>query len=633
MPAPYLESLDSLMWEKFLNAYDHYRSLGGKRYWPALCSAAALRIIMIISKISDFTLAKNRKEARAKVSAVYRGSSPQSISDQLKDTRMKPNLTMDSISEYIGAFDSKRSVDLDALDGKTFVRFFISGLFPSRLRVRVRTAIGPDSEDVDEAIRQSLEHGSALVHCLTEGTTVRRQIEAEKKRFGSSSFSEPQRQNGTNHQEELSATKGKPTFLKGVFCHKCKKEGHKSYNCPSGSKVDDKYLLEISSTSSSCLYATLSGYHAKPLTVQCILDTGASSSVISRRLVHLLGIKIQESTINEVFLADGSPIAVLGTVKIHTSLPGVDGMSMEFEEICLVIEMKGNKQVEFLIGKERILKNDLLDWLQELPEEDDVLIEDELNKEIVSPFDLDNGLWTCEILELHSKIDSLLQDYCMKIDKNKPASVPEFSLNFPEDRKPIALKCRKVPFHLQNEVRGWIDELLDSHFIVPSRSEFAAPIVLVRKPNGGLRLCCDYTLLNRITPNDEYPIPRQDMLFSALEGKSIFAALDLKNGYFNIAVDKKSRHQTAFITPWGLFEWNRMPFGLKSAPAHFQRCLNAIFKGMTPLKCLIYLDDILVFGSNEEEFLNHPKTHSDEHFQASVTFIRETTVCEEAISV
>ncbi|GKT18903.1 Retrovirus-related Pol polyprotein from transposon 17.6, partial [Aduncisulcus paluster] len=185
------------------------------------------------------------------------------------------------------------------------------------------------------------------------------------------------------------------------------------------------------------------------------------------------------------------------------------------------------------------------------------------------------------------------------------ASVPEFSLNFPEDRKPIALKCRKVPFHLQNEVRGWIDELLDSHFIVPSRSEFAAPIVLVRKPNGGLRLCCDYTLLNRITPNDEYPIPRQDMLFSALEGKSIFAALDLKNGYFNIAVDKKSRHQTAFITPWGLFEWNRMPFGLKSAPAHFQRCLNAIFKGMMPQKCLIYLDDILVFGSNEEEFLNN----------------------------
>ncbi|GKT33473.1 hypothetical protein ADUPG1_007368, partial [Aduncisulcus paluster] len=320
---------------------------------------------------------------------------------------------------------------------------------------------------------------------------------------------------------------------------------------------------------------------------------------------HLLGIKIQESTINEVFLADGSPIAVLGTVKIHTSLPGVDGMSMEFEEICLVIEMKGNKQVEFLIGKERILKNDLLDWLQELPEEDDVLIEDELNKEIVSPFDLDNGLWTCEIPELHSKIDSLLQGYCMKIDKNKPASVPEFSLNFPEDRKPIALKCRKVPFHLQNEVRGWIDELLDSHFIVPSRSEFAAPIVLVRKPNGGLRLCCDYTLLNRVTPNDEYPIPRQDMLFSALEGKSIFAALDLKNGYFNIAVDKKSRHQTAFITPWGLFEWNRMPFGLKSAPAHFQRCLNAIFKGMMPQKCLIYLDDILVFGSNEEEFLNN----------------------------
>ncbi|GKT28435.1 hypothetical protein ADUPG1_004944, partial [Aduncisulcus paluster] len=102
LPAPYLESLDSDTWERFLAEYDHYRSLGGKRFWPTLCSAAALRIIAIIAKVTDFTISKNRIRARKRITAIFRGSSKQSISDQLKGTRMRPELTMKAISEYIG---------------------------------------------------------------------------------------------------------------------------------------------------------------------------------------------------------------------------------------------------------------------------------------------------------------------------------------------------------------------------------------------------------------------------------------------------------------------------------------------------------------------------------------------------
>ncbi|GKT23011.1 hypothetical protein ADUPG1_012298, partial [Aduncisulcus paluster] len=169
LPAPYLESLDSDTWERFLAEYDHY----------------PLRIIAIIAKVTDFTISKNRIRARKRITAIFRGSSKQSISDQLKGTRMRPELTMKALSEYIGSFDSKRSLDPRALDGKSFVHFFICGLFPSRLRVRVRTAIGPDGEDVEEAIRQSLSLGSELVRCVTEGLEVQRQIEAEKSRRSS----------------------------------------------------------------------------------------------------------------------------------------------------------------------------------------------------------------------------------------------------------------------------------------------------------------------------------------------------------------------------------------------------------------------------------------------------------------
>ncbi|GKT26746.1 hypothetical protein ADUPG1_013468, partial [Aduncisulcus paluster] len=125
------------------------------------------------------------------------------------------------------------------------------------------------------------------------------------------------------------------------------------------------------------------------------------------------------------------------------------------------------------------------------------------------------------------------------------------------------------------------------------------------KKTGGVRICCDYKKLNQITVSDGYPIPRQDELFAALGGQKIFAALDLKSGYYNVKIQPESQHYTAFITPWGLYEWSRMPFGLKTAPSHFQRCVNSVLRGLIGPKCLVYLDDILVFGEDEGTFVKN----------------------------
>ncbi|GKT35482.1 Transposon Tf2-6 polyprotein, partial [Aduncisulcus paluster] len=637
LPAPYLETLDSATWERFLGEFHHYKSLGGRRKWPTLCSAAALRLIAIISKVPNFTTVKNRALAKKRVSAIYKGSSPQSISDQLKDTLMAAELSLDAISEYITAFDAKRSVDPAALEKKTFVNSFISGLFPSRLRVRVRTAVGPDSIDLEEAIRQSLSHGGTLTQILKEGSLVQHQIEAEKSRrerslgitekkssvskpphkkeFGgkrrfTSSSTGKNKQNTNPRSDKLHQRQPikKPSFLKGVFCRKCKKEGHKVFNCPLESKGDSRYLCELSSAfSSSAPYvlATLKNSDGLLVTVPCLLDTGATSSVISMDMIDKLAVNVSKSDIPNITLADGSEIPVLGSADIEIILPGVDGSSLRFTEQCLIIKMHNKKQAELIVGKDRVLHDSLLDWVQDSNMEESCLLEDDLGLDVVSPFDSDEGNWTCEVPELRASITILLDAYLEKINKSEPAKTSDFELEFPKGGKPIFSKVRRIPFHLQTEVKNQLDELQKSEFIIPSKSDFAAPIVLAPKPNGGLRLCCDYTRLNRATPSDLYPLPRQDTLFAALAGKKYFGALDLKNGYFNIKVSEKTRPLTAFITPWGLFEWNRMPFGLKSAPAHFQRCINGIFKDLMPHFCLVYLDDILVFGENQDDFINN----------------------------
>ncbi|PVD21081.1 hypothetical protein C0Q70_19247 [Pomacea canaliculata] len=140
-------------------------------------------------------------------------------------------------------------------------------------------------------------------------------------------------------------------------------------------------------------------------------------------------------------------------------------------------------------------------------------------------------------------------------------------------RVPVALPYRRVPPHQLKEVQDHIKDLLDQKVIVESHNAYAAPIVIVRKKDGSVRLCVDYRRLNEKTVKDAYPLPRIQESFDALVGAQYFSTLDLASGYHQMAMHPDDRHKTAFLTPMGLFEYTRMPMGLTSAPATFQRHL------------------------------------------------------------
>ncbi|GKT31673.1 hypothetical protein ADUPG1_006056 [Aduncisulcus paluster] len=390
IPAPYLESLDSENWETFLREIEHYNALGGCRTWPFLCSSKALRLISIIADITDFTCRKNRVLAKKMVSQVYRGASPQNLSDALKRTRMEHTLSMKALSDYISEFDTSRSLDPDALEGKSFVNLFIGGLFPSRLRVRVRTVIGPDSEDVDEAIRQSLIHGSDLVRCVEEGRVVLKQLdikdppkdpkpsqpgrdskphfkgkpEPSKGAFGGKMRNFHTKFKPNASRKHISAGKPqdnpsgrKPKFVKGVFCKSCDAEGHYIYNCPTRSKTDSKYLFNINETGNPFKTAFISNSPDKEHKVSYLLDTGASQSVITSKAVSCCDLPSKSTPVKEVFLANGSSIPVLGSVQLNIRLLGPDGASISFPDECLIIKEVSDKAPNLLIGKEKIVSH------------------------------------------------------------------------------------------------------------------------------------------------------------------------------------------------------------------------------------------------------------------------------------
>ena len=111
--------------------------------------------------------------------------------------------------------------------------------------------------------------------------------------------------------------------------------------------------------------------------------------------------------------------------------------------------------------------------------------------------------------------------------------------------------------------------------IVESHSPYAALVVLVRKKDSSLRLCLDYRRLNLKTVGDVYPLPRIQESLDALVETHYFSTLDLASGYHQISMDSRDQHKTAFTTPFGLYEYTRMPMGLASAPATFQRLMQA----------------------------------------------------------
>ena len=172
-----------------------------------------------------------------------------------------------------------------------------------------------------------------------------------------------------------------------------------------------------------------------------------------------------------------------------------------------------------------------------------------------------------------------------------------------DDDVPVAQPFRRIPPGQMEEVKLHIQDLLEKDVIQPSTSPYASPIVLVRKKNGQIRMCCDFRKLNKKTRKDAFPLPRIDESLDALHGAKYFTTMDLSSGYHQIAMDERDQHKTAFTTPWGLYEFKRLAFGLSGSPSCFQRLMSSSMHDMLFEILLVYLDDILVYSDSFEEHL------------------------------
>lgn len=169
------------------------------------------------------------------------------------------------------------------------------------------------------------------------------------------------------------------------------------------------------------------------------------------------------------------------------------------------------------------------------------------------------------------------------------------------DSRPFRERSRRLAPADIDDVRRHLQKLLAAGIIKESRSPYASPIVVARKKNGSIRMCIDYRTLNARTIPDQYTVPRIDDALDCMTGSRWFSVLDLRNGYYQIAMADEDKEKTAFICPLGFYQFERMPQGITGAPATFQRLMEKAVGDMNLLQCLVYLDDLIVFGRTLEE--------------------------------
>lgn len=218
------------------------------------------------------------------------------------------------------------------------------------------------------------------------------------------------------------------------------------------------------------------------------------------------------------------------------------------------------------------------------------------------------GLPAITALDLVARVDTVC-DYSTAIQKAHPKVFrglgkfgEPYHIRLQADAKSHALYIpRRVPLPLRSKVKEELTRMEAQGIIskVDIPTPWCSGMVPVLKKSGSVRICVDLQKLNESVQQEVHPLPRVDETLGQLAGAEVFSKLDANSGFWRIPLADESHLLTTFITPFGRFCFNRLPFGIGSAPEHFQKQMSRVLEGLEGVMCQI--DNVLVYGSNQDD--------------------------------
>ena len=171
------------------------------------------------------------------------------------------------------------------------------------------------------------------------------------------------------------------------------------------------------------------------------------------------------------------------------------------------------------------------------------------------------------------------------------------------DDIPFKIRHRNLPPRKYAAAKEHLNQLLDKGIIRPSVSPYSSAPMFLEKSDGRIRMVTDLRVLNDKTVRDCYALPRFDDILPYLNGNKYFTKMDIRSGYYNIEIEETDKEKTAFSTPFGLYEYNRMVQGAKTSASTFQRCMENILRPMLYEGVIAFLDDVIIYSKTIEEHL------------------------------
>ena len=405
-----------------------------------------------------------------------------------------------------------------------------------------------------------------------------------------------------------------PPYNPKVVCFGCKEIGHIKPKCQNKHLWAERRNAELPKVqtiapdaSTPHVSLTLGVFPSKPedfVHANALLDTGSTVNILSTKLLHTLtkfGL-VTRAVSKELATASQTKLKCTQEVDILVNIPaGV--LPKPFTHVpmtCLVVDCGEDLIISFAWLREHSLLSLLL---ESAPTSSPVLVEDsQAEVEECSPTYERKFI---EDASFRSSIDNLVKKYEKLFDPipSSGASVPSFEIELKEDAAIKPIPPRRLSPKLLGDLREEVTDLLQKGIIRPSTSPYSFPVVMIKKSDNTWRKCVDYRDLNKATVDLKYPLQNYRDILGRLSGNSVFATLDLRQGFLQIGVSPKSVPYTAFATPDGLYEYVRMPFGLKNAPSYFQKIISDVLHELIGVCCEVFIDDIIVYGATQSKFL------------------------------